>query len=80
MDKNSKDKLLIEQIYGGEEDYKLHFQYVLKAFKDSRYIKVDNKPLFFIYDAIAVPIEFIKFVAGTSERKWFRWHLFYWKN
>lgn len=24
-DKNSKDKLLIEQIYGGEEDYKLHF-------------------------------------------------------
>lgn len=58
-DKNSKDKLLIEQIYGGEEDYKLHFQYVLKAFKDSRYIRVNNKPLFFIYDAMAVPEEFI---------------------
>ena len=57
-DKNSKDKLLIEQQYN-YEDYKIHFQYVLKAFKDNRYIRVEGKPLFFIYDAMAVPSEFL---------------------
>lgn len=41
--------ILIEQKYPGVEDYKLHFNEVLKAFKDSRYIQVDGKPLFVIY-------------------------------
>lgn len=58
-DKYSKDKLLIEQIYGGKEDYINHFNYAIKAFKDSRYIRIHNKPLFFIYDAMAVPTEFL---------------------
>lgn len=60
-DKYSKDKLLIKQTYNGEEDYKQHYKYALKAFKDSRYIRVDNKPLFFIYDAMAVPEDFLSF-------------------
>jgi len=58
-DKYSKDKLLMEQIYGGKDDYISHFNYALKAFKDSRYIRIHNKPLFFIYDAMAVPTEFL---------------------
>ena len=45
----SKEKLLIEQQYPGEQDYINHFNYVLKAFKDKRYIKIDNKPVFYIY-------------------------------
>ena len=32
-----KDKLLIEQQYLGIEDFKTHFGYALKAFKDPRY-------------------------------------------
>lgn len=59
-DKYSKDKLLIEQVYGGEQDYTAHFDYALKAFRDSRYIRIDNKPVFFIYDAMAVPVEFLE--------------------
>lgn len=59
-DKYSKDRLLIEQTYGNTEDYINHFNYALKAFKDSRYIKVHNKPVFFIYDALAVPDDFLK--------------------
>ncbi|MCQ2198789.1 MAG: glycoside hydrolase family 99-like domain-containing protein [Paludibacteraceae bacterium] len=43
------DKILIEQTYNGEQDYRAHFDYVKKFFKDPRYIRVDNCPFFFIY-------------------------------
>ena len=55
----SKDKLLIEQTYPGEQDYKEHFNYVLKAFKDKRYIKDGNKPLFLIFRPFDLPKDFI---------------------
>ena len=54
-----KDKLLIEQTYPGEADYKNHFNEVLKAFKDPRYLKYDNKPIFYIFDPINLPENFI---------------------
>lgn len=41
--------MLIEQFYLGVEDYTAHFYKVLPAFKDKRYITVDDKPLFMIY-------------------------------
>lgn len=41
--------VLIDQTYGGERDWKEHFEYLLPFFKDSRYIHVDNKPLIVIY-------------------------------
>lgn len=57
--RNGNDKLLIKQEYGGEEDFYNHFMYALKAFKDSRYITYKEKPVFFIYDAMALPEDFI---------------------
>jgi hypothetical protein len=45
-----KQTILLEQTYPGEKDYIEHFYYVLEAFKDSRYITVEGKPLFLIYD------------------------------
>lgn len=53
------DKLLIEQTYPGVEDEKLHFQFLLKAFRDDRYVKVNGAPLLFIFDPIAIPSEYI---------------------
>jgi hypothetical protein len=50
-----KDKLLIEQAYPGEEDHTNHFLAVLKAFKDRRYLTIDEKPIFFIYSALTLP-------------------------
>ncbi|WP_449437237.1 glycosyltransferase WbsX family protein [Pedobacter steynii] len=50
-----KDKVLLEQTYPGEVDYKAHFFEVLKAFKDHRYITVNNKPLFMIYKPQLLP-------------------------
>jgi hypothetical protein len=43
------DKILIEQTYPGERDYVEHFNFLLKAFQDPRYIRIDDKPLFLIY-------------------------------
>lgn len=45
----SEDDVLMAQDYGEEADWKEHFDYLLTAFKDERYIRVDNKPLFLIY-------------------------------
>ncbi|MDB5149461.1 MAG: hypothetical protein JWQ57_3481 [Mucilaginibacter sp.] len=42
--------MILEQLYPGENDYKDHFYYLSKAFKDKRYITVDNKPVFLIYE------------------------------
>lgn len=44
------DSMLMEQIYPGEEDDIAHFLSVLPAFKDSRYMTVDGKPIFFLYN------------------------------
>ena len=43
------DRVLIEQTYPGPEDDKNHFNYLLRAFQDKRYIKVDDKPMFLVY-------------------------------
>lgn len=42
--------LFVEQKYLGKEDNEKHFYSLLDAFKDNRYITVDDKPLFMIYD------------------------------
>lgn len=43
------DKILIEQLYPNEIDYTNHFNEVYLAFKDERYIKIEDKPVFLIY-------------------------------
>lgn len=42
-------ELLLEQKYGDQEDWTNHFLYLLPFFKDERYIKINNQPLFIIY-------------------------------
>ncbi|MBD3750372.1 MAG: glycoside hydrolase family 99-like domain-containing protein [Sphingobacteriales bacterium] len=48
-------RILIEQRYDGQEDQDLHFDFLLKAFKDERYIKVNHAPLFYIYRPLQIP-------------------------
>jgi hypothetical protein len=47
-----KSVILIEQIYPGKQDYIDHFYYILKAFQDNRYLHVDGKPIFYIFDPL----------------------------
>lgn len=46
--------VLMPQIYGGETDIVEHFNYMLPFFKDSRYIKKDNKPMFVLYKSSSI--------------------------
>ncbi len=41
--------ILIEQNYPGPADSEKHFNYLLPAFRDHRYVKINEKPVFFIY-------------------------------
>lgn len=42
--------MIAKQEYPGDEDYIAHFNYCLPAFRDHRYITVDGKPLFLLFD------------------------------
>lgn len=54
-EKGIKDILLIKQDYPGIDDYTNHFNALLPAFKDNRYMKVDGKLIFGIYSPLDIP-------------------------
>ena len=47
--------VLVAQEYGDRIDWERHFEYLLPAFKDERYITVDDRPLFIIHDSADIP-------------------------
>ena len=50
-----ENEVLIAQEYGDESDWKEHFDYCVQFFKDERYIKIDNRPVFQIYKTFDIP-------------------------
>lgn len=48
---NGTSELLVEQTYGNEKDWEEHFQYLLPFFQDGRYEKINNKPVFMLFDS-----------------------------
>ena len=48
--KNSEPQILIPYILGNKEDWENHYRKVSEHFKSKKYIKVDNKPLFIIFN------------------------------
>lgn len=50
-----RDRILMEQLYPGNQDYVDHFYSVLEAFKDKRYLRKCNKPIFVIYKPFLIP-------------------------
>ncbi len=47
-------EILMDQDYS-EEDDRMHIRWLMRAFCDERYIKVDGKPLFLVYRANQLP-------------------------
>lgn len=48
-------ELLLAQNYESDQDWDLHFDYLLRFFYDNRYIKKDNKPVLMIYRIENIP-------------------------
>ena len=55
FNKEGTHRVLMEQTYPGEADHEAHFQSVLPAFRDHRYIRVEGKPLFMVYAPSELP-------------------------
>ncbi|WP_347258569.1 glycoside hydrolase family 99-like domain-containing protein [Methylocaldum sp.] len=49
------ERVLLEQTYPGDADHIEHFGFLVKAFSDPRYIRVDGKPMFVIYRPWEIP-------------------------
>jgi len=64
-DGSTSKKMLMEQTYPGIEDEKMHFSFLLKAFKDERYVKINGQPLLYIFAPQDLPQEYI-----NNMRKW----------
>jgi hypothetical protein len=48
-------RVLIEQTYPGIDDHQRHFKCLLRAFRDRRYLTVDDKPVLLIYKPMEIP-------------------------
>lgn len=59
--------ILLEQQYGNEKDWRIHYDYLKKFFIDDRYIKYEGKPLFLIYQTHLITC------LGDMLNCWNRW-------
>ena len=48
-------KTLISQKYGGQDEWKKHYEYLSQFFKDGRYIQDNGKPMMIIYRPEIIP-------------------------
>jgi hypothetical protein len=60
-------RILIRQTYGGVEDARRHFEAVLPAFQDVRYIRIGGMPIFVLHQPRGLP------QAETFTRLWREW-------
>lgn len=49
------DRMLVEQTYPGPEDHRAHFAALLPLLRDERYIQVDGRPLFLVFEPRQIP-------------------------
>lgn len=68
-DPNLPDKLLVEQTYPGDEDLIAHFNEMLPAFLDKRYMKVDGKLIFGVFDPSKIDIRHMHEVWDSLAQK-----------
>ena len=52
--RKQEEMTLMQMVYN-EDEYRQHFYDVLPAFKDPRYITVDDKPLFLVWSPVDIP-------------------------
>jgi hypothetical protein len=68
------DRCLAEQTYPGRADASAHFDFLLRAFRDKRYIRIHDKPVLVIYRPQEIPnckeyLEYWRMLASNSDLK-----------
>lgn len=63
---SGEDIILHKQKYPGEADNRQHFEYCLQFFKDKRYIRYNDRPIFYIYQPLEFP-EVTQFMKQWNE-------------
>ncbi len=61
------DKILIEQTYPGEKDHIAHFNVLLPAFRDQRYMRVDGRPIFFVFQPADLDVAWVQLWQGLAK-------------
>jgi lipopolysaccharide biosynthesis protein len=63
------NRVLVAQTYPGPDDHARHFDALLPAFHDPRYLRVDGRPLFFVYRPhhLPEPQAFVEQWRGLAE-------------
>jgi hypothetical protein len=51
----ARHRTLIEQTYPGDDDHRRHFDTLLPAFSDPRYVRVNGRPVFLIFRPAELP-------------------------
>ena len=51
----AEDRVLMEQRYPGADDDRAHFEYLLQAFTDRRYLTVDGRPILYVFRPEQLP-------------------------
>jgi len=49
------ERVLMEQTYPGDADFRAHFDAVLPAFLDRRYFRIEGRPLFYVFNPGSLP-------------------------
>jgi lipopolysaccharide biosynthesis protein len=48
-------EMLLEQTYPGPQDDRAHFEHLRTAFEDPRYVRINGKPVFFVFEPGQIP-------------------------
>lgn len=69
----NKELLRAQEYANNDEQIREHFEFLLDYFKDERYIKVDNKPVIFIYNYASIKNleRYIKIWTESARREGF---------
>lgn len=73
-------EILIEHILGGEKDWKIHFDYLCSHFRKDKYIKVDGKPVFCIFNIKSEVFEMCKYWDKLAKEEGFAGMYFIFKS
>ena len=63
-----EQEILMQQTYS-EDDDRNHIKWLIQAFRDKRYIRINGKPIFLVYSAIKLPYPFKTAAIWREEAK-----------